>query len=453
MAVNGLALVHPVPRWRRGARACIGFIAGLALTFALVAFPGSAAAQYTVKSFTGGPVTVADGAAATYPSTVSVIGTPSIVGDVTVRLDNVTHQFPDELDVLLVGPGGQSTLLMSDAGGSGGAVNRDLTFSDDASASLPDPLVSGTYKPADVDDLSSDAFPAPAPAGPFGSELGVFDRTYSEGTWKLFVVDDTPLDGGSISGWRLTLSGRARALVSSVGSLLATEGDPIRITVTRALPPFFGDIPGGEIPLQPAQLSYAVEAGFATDYSGPLAAVGTDFVPVSGTFDFAAADTTKLIETQTVEDHVPEPAEILRLAFPAGVGDIGVPFGGTLGFQINDDDPKAAPPSIAKSAAQRILRQRAVILKATSNAYGSLSGRGTIKLPSAAAAKVRLKAVRKQVSAGQQTKLRLRLSRAALRQVRLAFASTRRLTARVTVTAKDLADNKASKLVRVRLRR
>ena len=447
--MNGLTLAHRRPQRRLGAWACVAFLAGLAL----VAFPGPAAAQYSVKTFTGAPVTVDEGAAATYPSTISVIGRPAIIGDVEVRLDNVTHQFPDELDVLLVGPGGQSTLLMSDAGGSGAAVNRDLTFSDDASGPLPDPLVSGTYRPTDIDDLSTDTFPAPAPGGPFGTELSVFDRTYSEGTWNLFVVDDTSLDGGSISGWRLTLSGRDRALVTSVQGLVTTEGDPIRVTVTRGLPPFVGGIPGGEIPLQPAQLTYAVEEGFAPDYAGPPATVGTDFLPVSGTFDFAAADTTKLIETQTVEDHVPERTEVLRLAFPGRVGDIQLPFGTAIGFQINDDDPKAAPPSIAKSGAQRILRQRAVIVRATSNAYGSLSGRGTIKLPSGTAAKVRLKAVRKQVSAGQPTKLSLRLSRAALRQVRLAFASTRRLTARVTVTAKDLAGNQASKLVRVRLRR
>jgi hypothetical protein len=122
-------------------------------------------------------------------------------------------------------------------------------------------------------------------------------------------------------------------------------------------------------------------------------------------------------------------------------------------LRIRDNDPMAAPPSIARPGVQRVLRQRAVILKATSNAYGSLLGRGRIKLPSGAAAIVRLKPVRKQVSAGQQTKLRLGLSRAALRKVRLAFANTRRLTARVTVTAKDLAGNTNSRLVRVRLRR
>jgi subtilisin-like proprotein convertase family protein len=274
-------------------------LAGLGLIVALVAFPGPAAAQ----TFTGGPVTVVEGAAATYPGTISVPGrAPAILSDVTVRLDDVTHEFPDELDVLLVGPGGQSTLLMSDAGASGAAVNRDLTFSDGALGPLPDPLFSGTYRPTDVDDLSSDAFPAPAPAGPFATELSIFDRTYSEGTWKLFVVDDTPDDGGSISGWRLTFVGRSRAYMSAQG-LVATEGDPIRIMLTRALPPFFVGTPGGEIPLQPAQLSYAVAEG-AFDAGAPVATAGTDFVPVSGTFDFAAADTAKLLETQTVEEPV-----------------------------------------------------------------------------------------------------------------------------------------------------
>jgi subtilisin-like proprotein convertase family protein len=426
-------------------------LAGLGLTVALVALPGPAAAQYTVKTYTGGPVTVADGAAIPYPGTISGSG-PAILGDVTVRLNDVTHEFPDELDVLLAGPGGQSTLLMSDAGGSGPAVNRDLTFSDDAPGPLPDPLVSGTYRPTDIDDLSSDAFPAPAPAGPFATELSVFDRSYSEGTWKLFVVDDTPADGGSISGWRLTLSGRNRALVSSLSPLVTTEGDPIRVTVTRALPPFFGGIPGGEIPLQPAQLSYAVAEGATPDaLPAPVATAGTDFLPVSGTLDFAAPDTAKLIETQTVEDHVPEQVEEVRLAFLSRVGDIQPPFP-AISFEIRDDDPRAAPPTLAGRRRQRVLRRREIRLRATPNAYGKLRATGRIKLPrSTAARSIALKRVTKSAVAGRAVALRLGIRRRDIGTLRRVLSHRASLTARVTVRLVDLAGGSAVSTRRIKL--
>ena len=38
------------------------------------------------------------------------------ISKVTVRLNNIAHTFPDDIDVLLVGPGGQTSILMSDNG-------------------------------------------------------------------------------------------------------------------------------------------------------------------------------------------------------------------------------------------------------------------------------------------------------------------------------------------------
>ena len=54
------------------------------------------------------------------------------VSKVTVTLKNMNHTFPDDIDVLLVGPGGQKLLLMSDAGGSADIVNNTYTFDDTA---------------------------------------------------------------------------------------------------------------------------------------------------------------------------------------------------------------------------------------------------------------------------------------------------------------------------------
>jgi hypothetical protein len=84
----------------------------------------------------------------------------------------------------------------------------NLTYSDSAAAFPPDagPLVSGTFKPSDVE--VGDAFVAPAPAGSYGDPApvgsatltSVFAGTDPNGTWSLYVVDDTGADVGSISG-------------------------------------------------------------------------------------------------------------------------------------------------------------------------------------------------------------------------------------------------------------
>ncbi len=64
-----------------------------------------------------GAPTTTSGIAAPYPSTINVAGVVGAVSKVTVTLKNMNHTFPDDIDVLLVGPGGQKILLMSDAGG------------------------------------------------------------------------------------------------------------------------------------------------------------------------------------------------------------------------------------------------------------------------------------------------------------------------------------------------
>lgn len=42
---------------------------------------------------------------------------PGATSRVVVKLKDLSHTYPDDLDILLVGPGGQKVLLMSDAGG------------------------------------------------------------------------------------------------------------------------------------------------------------------------------------------------------------------------------------------------------------------------------------------------------------------------------------------------
>lgn len=142
-----------------------------------------------------------------YPSTINVSGMTGTISKVIVKLKGLSHTYPDDLDILLVGPGGQKVLLLSDAGGAADVVNTTLTFDAAVSAVLPNSsqITSGTYLPTNYG--STDPFGAPAPAAPFSTSLGTFTGASPNGAWQLFLRDDAAQDRGSIaSGWELTIT-------------------------------------------------------------------------------------------------------------------------------------------------------------------------------------------------------------------------------------------------------
>ena len=179
------------------------------------------------------------GAASPYPSTIAVSGLAGTLVKATVSLSLINHTWPDDLDILLVGPQGQTTLLMSDAGSSYDLVNATLIFDDGAAAQLPDSaqITGGTWRPTDFE--TGDIFAAPAPGGTYVASLAVFKGTNPNGTWQLFVYDDATGDFGNINGgWALQLS---------------LPGSPVFLTPV---------INGGQIQLQFAAasgLQYVVE--------------------------------------------------------------------------------------------------------------------------------------------------------------------------------------------------
>jgi uncharacterized repeat protein (TIGR01451 family) len=146
------------------------------------------------------------GPALPYPSSINVSGLTGVVEKVTVTLSNLSHQFPNDLEMLLVGPDGRDALLMTSAGGAQSITNITLTF-DDAAASMVSrngPIVSGTYKLSDYSLVAP--FPGPAPATPYGSALAAFNASNPNGIWSLYVLDDSPGDSGSMGGWSLSIS-------------------------------------------------------------------------------------------------------------------------------------------------------------------------------------------------------------------------------------------------------
>jgi hypothetical protein len=170
----------------------------------------------------GAPVTFSNNTAMTLGPDAGVsvpYGTAINVSGLTgnkimkVELTGVTHTFPGDLDFLLVGPGGQKYIMLSDSGGSGDVTNFNMVLKDAAAAQpSTSQWVAGEFKPYNTG--SNDPFAAPAPAGPYtnaapaGSDTftSVFGTTGANlnGTWTLYAVDDANIDGGAIAGWKLT---------------------------------------------------------------------------------------------------------------------------------------------------------------------------------------------------------------------------------------------------------
>jgi subtilisin-like proprotein convertase family protein len=160
------------------------------------------------------------GTATPYPSSINVSGFPegSLITDVNVSLLGFDHFIPDDVDVLLVGPHGQSTILMSDAGGTSDVAELNIHLDNQAKSGLPNeccvPNSTDIFvKPANY--RPSDTFPDPDQPGEVlttgkRASLSVFNRTDPNGEWRLFVVDDIGFNEGFISGgWTLTITARS----------------------------------------------------------------------------------------------------------------------------------------------------------------------------------------------------------------------------------------------------
>lgn len=168
------------------------------------------------------PITILDQSIANpYPSTITVSGftgnIPSTPGSVKVTLNGFSHNFPDDVAMVLVGPTGAALLLQDGAGDDPNMANVTYTLSDTGATRLPDTTAwaAGTYKPTSY-YAAGTAFPAPGPgtahahpgpaSGGTATFSSVFGGTNPNGDWKLFVGDFAEFDAGNISGgWTLEI--------------------------------------------------------------------------------------------------------------------------------------------------------------------------------------------------------------------------------------------------------
>jgi Ca2+-binding RTX toxin-like protein len=199
-------------RVRRTLIAC----AATAATCLFLAFAAGAKAAPTSGDFTNPNVTVIPdlsgllgtmGRAEPYPSDIAVRNLYPHITRVTVTFRALSHTFPDDIDALLTGPAGTSVILMSDAGGNHNISNVTLRFDDSAPNFLPNStqITSGTYKPTNY--APTDTFPSPAPGPPYATQLGgatgAFPGSNPNGTWHLYIFDDSGADVGQLVGWSL----------------------------------------------------------------------------------------------------------------------------------------------------------------------------------------------------------------------------------------------------------
>lgn len=145
------------------------------------------------------------GNALPYPSSLTNIHVPGVIKSISVTLHEWSHNFPDDVDIYLSGPanstGFKSTMLVSDAGGSDNITNIVFTISSLAT-NLPEnstTLLSGSYAPSNY-ETNSDGFATT------NATFDPFIGTAANGTWGLYVKDDSGGDGGRITnGWSLTI--------------------------------------------------------------------------------------------------------------------------------------------------------------------------------------------------------------------------------------------------------
>jgi len=165
-----------------------------------------------------------------------------------VTLYDVTHQLPDNMDLLLVSPTGIKFVLMADAGGVTQLTTPvTLTLSDFAMAVLPNngPLVTGTFEPTNWETPVT-SFPPPAPPAPYNEPgntvggtgtqtlVGSFGFSNPNGVWGLYARDDNGmLDPEVISGivaggWGLEFLQTTASGVSMSGRVTTASGAGIR---------------------------------------------------------------------------------------------------------------------------------------------------------------------------------------------------------------------------------
>jgi uncharacterized repeat protein (TIGR01451 family) len=144
-----------------------------------------------------------------YATSNYVSGISNYVANVSVTVSNLYHSYPHDIELLLLGPGGQSSVLMA-AAAAGTAANIPVTVTFDQTAataiSSSQSLSTGRYQPAEFATPVFTNGPV-APTGGFTANLSVFSGLQANGWWQLYAYDLSDGDYGAISnGWGISVT-------------------------------------------------------------------------------------------------------------------------------------------------------------------------------------------------------------------------------------------------------
>jgi subtilisin-like proprotein convertase family protein len=212
----------------------VGILA-LTAVFSLVTRPMSAAPNTVYTN--SAPITInttspAPTPASLYPSPIVVSGMTGTTTKITLTLTGITHTRLNDVNILLVSPTGVKFIPFANVMhfNNTGVSGLNVTLDDAAATQMPTgpALTSGTFRPSAY--ASPSGYPAPAPASPYiaasSAGGGTFANTMNgadpNGTWNLYVVDDTLLQSGTISGgWSMsvTTTGTAATVFSNSASI------------------------------------------------------------------------------------------------------------------------------------------------------------------------------------------------------------------------------------------
>lgn len=245
------------------------------------------------------PGTGTSGVAKPYPS-LKTFNTPAgkVISDLNVTTPDFNHTFPDDVDLLLAGPRrGAKSILMSDACGADDIHDYQWTWDDEAAKVMSNDVITDcnpfSIKPTDFE--LGDKFPAPAPAGPYGTSLTAFDGLEG-GTFSLFAQDDAGVDTGFMTSWGLVATVRDAAGAGfAATSVRAEEGGTALLTVNRSAP---AGVPVAL--LGPATINVS---------TGGTATPGLDYAPPAGTLEFARGQVSATIAIPLVNDKAGEATE------------------------------------------------------------------------------------------------------------------------------------------------
>jgi len=119
------------------------------------------------------------------------------ISTVELVLTGLTHTQPEDLDIYLISPSGQTLEVMTDRGDASPLVGANLIFSDNGIALPPE----------------GSPFPSPPnpsgylPEGPGGFSGSFAGESAGTDSWILLIIDDSASDSGSLVSWTLQGTG------------------------------------------------------------------------------------------------------------------------------------------------------------------------------------------------------------------------------------------------------